>query len=71
MNGVIELNEKQIAKETLSALSRLRQGCNPFDIKKLQHFTTDEMVFKRNCNLLGIPECYDNTMFNALRKMIS
>jgi len=61
--------EKHLATEALAALTRLRQGCNPLNAKKLDQFLKDEATFKKNCVLLSIPESYDAAMLTFLRKL--
>jgi len=54
------MNKKQIARMALQSLTRLRQGVNPFDTKKLCQFFEDQKVYAKCLQLLNLPEGYSN-----------
>jgi hypothetical protein len=61
--------EKQIAKKALAALTRLRQGGNPFRDGVLAQLEKDEKTFKECIAQLNIPIGYDNVMLHTLKKI--
>lgn len=63
------MDEKAIAKKALAALTRLRQGCNPFKAAELQKFLKDEDDFLKYCDALSIPVDYSNIMLDFLQRL--
>lgn len=63
------MSEKAIAKKALAALTRLRQGCNPFKTAELNRFIEDSEAFPGYCEALSIPTDYSNVTLDFLQRL--
>ena len=63
------LEERQVAKQALAALTRLKQGNNPFKDGAIAQMENDKVTFERCVELLNIPMDYTNNMLNILQKI--
>lgn len=62
--------EIQIARRALGALTRLKQGYNPFVNGQLEKLTNDEAVYCQCCERLNIAISYDKVMFQFFQDII-
>jgi hypothetical protein len=59
-----------VAKKALAALTRLRQGFNPFkEPEKIRKMHEDKKTLERAFELLGIPAGYDSSMLDYLQRV--
>ncbi len=63
-------SERILARKALSALTRLRQGCNPFKTKDLIQFIGDSKSFPKYCEVLNIPTDCSNGTLDFLQRII-